>query len=371
MQINKSKKTIIICSNYGWTIYNFRFSLIKELKKRKYKVIVITQFDGYEKKIAKEVDEIYPLNISREGINPFVDIITFFDLFNKFKKYKPDEIFCFTIKPVIYGALAARFLNIKMNVMITGLGTVFIKKNWITTVVKLLYRVALKDVKTAFFQNKDDKFLFIKNKLIKEDQCKLVPGSGVDTDKFHYIQLTDDKITNFLFIGRMIKDKGINELIDAAKKLREENIDFKLQFLGPCEVQNRTAISKIEIMNWEKEGLIEYLGETNDVRKFITDTHCVVLPSYREGTPKSLLESCSMGRPVLATDVPGCREVVEHGNNGLLCAVENSNDLADKMKEFIEISHKDRIKMGEAGRLKIKNTFSDIKVLNIMLSDLS
>ena len=169
------------------------------------------------------------------------------------KKYKPDEIFCFTIKPVIYGALAAKFLNIKMNVMITGLGTVFIKKNWITTVVKLLYRVALKDVKTAFFQNDDDKSLFIQNKLIKEDQCRSVPGSGIDTEKFHYTQITDDKITNFLFIGRMIEDKGINELIDATKKLNAENIDFKLQFLGPCEVQNRTAISKLKIMNWEKK----------------------------------------------------------------------------------------------------------------------
>ena len=120
-----------------------------------------------------------------------------------------------------------------------------------------------------------------------------------------------------------------------------------------------------------KEGLIKYLGETDDVKKFIADAHCVVLPSYREGTPKSLLESCSMGRPVLATDVPGCREIVEHGHNGLLCSVKNSNDLANKMKEFIEIPYKNRVKMGEAGRLKIEETFSDNKVLNIMLSDLS
>ena len=351
-------KIVLICSNCAWTILNFRLPLIKRLKNLGYRVAVVTQYDGYESQVAKYVDQIMPLFIVRKGINPFVDSITLLHLVKILLKLKPDYLLLFTIKPVIYGAIASKFFNIKTIVMITGLGTAFIANNWITRLVKNLYRFALSSVSTVFFQNNDDKDLFLSSNLISSDICKLTPGSGIDISQFlPKPPPLGNKIT-FILIARMIWDKGIGEYVEAAKIIKTKYPDTKFQLLGALGVENRTAISDNRIAAWVAEGAVEYLGETTDVRAYIEQASCVVLPSYREGTSRVLLEAASMARPIIASDVPGCREVVENGITGLLCRSKDYSDLSNKMEAMINLSVEERKIMGSKGREKIEKEFN-------------
>ena len=365
--INHKKKTVALCSNYAWTIYNFRMPLIRSLTESGFRVVVITQFDGYEKKIANEVYELYPLYISRKGINPFVDIITLFDLFIKLTYIKPDYLLLFTIKPVIYGSIAARINNIPHIVMITGLGTTFILRNWITNVVKSLYRFSLKKASVVFFQNTDDKELFTSNNLVDSKVCKLTPGSGIELDKFKFYNLPNEHNMTFLFIARMLRDKGVIEFVEAARRLKKLYPKINFQLLGPLGVKNRTAISITQMNKWVEEGAIEYLGKTDDVSNFIENSSCVVLPSYREGTSRVLLEAAAIGRPIITSDVTGCREVVDDGINGFLCQAKDSNDLAEKIQKMILLPYESRVKMGLMGRKKVEDEFDQSIVCKIYL----
>jgi glycosyltransferase involved in cell wall biosynthesis len=354
----ETEKIVLICSNCAWTIVNFRLPLINRLKNLGYRVAVVTQYDGYESQAAKYVDQIIPLFIVRKGINPFVDSITLLHLVKILLKLKPDYLLLFTIKPVIYGAIAAKFFNIKTIVMITGLGTAFIANNWITRLVKTLYRFALSSVSTVFFQNSDDKDLFISSNLISSDICKLTPGSGIDTCQFPSKSPPLESKITFILIARMIWDKGIGEYVEAAKIIKTKYPDTKFQLLGALGVENRTAISEKRIAAWVAEGAVEYLGETTDVRDYIEQASCVVLPSYREGTSRVLLEAASMARPIIASDVPGCREVVENGITGLLCRSKDCSDLSNKMEAMINLSFEERKIMGSKGRQKIEKEFN-------------
>jgi len=351
-------ETIVICSNYAWTIYNFRMPLIRRLTAEGYKICVLTQFDGYESLIADEVDQIEPLFISRKGVNPFVDLFTIIDFIKNLIRIKPILILSFTIKPVIYGSIAARLMRVSSIVMITGLGTAFITDNWITKIVKTLYRFSLVSVTTAFFQNADDKNLFIDNSLIDPKICRLIPGSGVDLDKFLQTNLPVSHEMTFLLIGRMLWDKGIGEYVDAARKIKSTHSNIRFQLLGPLGVENRTSISNEQMHEWEKEGIIEYLGETDDVVTYIEEACCVVLPSYREGTSRVLLEAAAMGRPLIATDVPGCREVVEDGVTGFLCRSGDYLDLSEKMELMLQLPYESRRVMGAKGREKVESEFN-------------
>lgn len=366
--INNKSKTIVICSNYAWTIFNFRMPLIRSLTSSGFKVVLITQFDGYEKKIASEVHDVVPLFISRKGINPIIDIITLIDLVKKLKLIKPDYLFVFTIKPVIYGSLAARFLNIPNLVTITGLGTTFISKNWLTKVVKFLYRFSLKNSEVVFFQNNDDKQLFINSGLINQEVCKYIPGSGIDLNKFKFFDLPDKPNMTFLLIARMLGDKGIYEFIDAARILKKLYPKTNFQLLGAIDVENRTAITSGEINNWVNEGVVDYLGTTDNVSTFIRDSSCIVLPSYREGASRVLLEAAAIGRPIITSDVPGCNEIVQDGINGFLCKAKDSNDLFKKLKKMTLLPYESKVKMSLVGRKKIEDEF-DQSIVNKIYKD--
>jgi len=356
--INSKKKTVAICSNYAWTIFNFRMPLIRSLILSGFRVIVITQFDGYEKKVANEVHKVLPLYISRKGVNPLVDLITLFDLFKKLAYIKPDYLLLFTIKPVIYGSFAARIMHIPHISMITGLGTTFISDNWITKIVKSLYRVSLAKSAVVFFQNTDDKELFIRLGLVESGVCQLTPGSGVDLNKFLLTDLPSGTHVTFLLIARMLRDKGVVEFVDAARYLKSIYPKTSFQLLGPLGVENRTSISHAEMECWVDEGIIEYLGETDDVSIFIKESSCVVLPSYREGTSRVLLEAAAMGRPIVTSNVTGCKEIVDDGINGLLCKSKDSADLAEKMANIVLMSHEQRKEMGIRGRKKVEIFFN-------------
>lgn len=353
------RRRVLICSNYAWTVFNFRMPLIRSLKDRGYIVEVVTQFDGYEKNIIQEVDEVYDLFISRKGMNPFVDLLTFSNLMLRFFRSKPDLILLFTIKPVIYGMLASKFTGIPGIPTITGLGTIFIRESIVTRIVKRLYRIALFSASVVFFQNEEDENLFIQQKLVDSGLCRLSPGSGVDLSAFpeRTLEPSDDMI--FLLIGRMLWDKGVREYVEAARFIRANYSNVSFQLLGPLGVENRTAITVSQMAEWQEEGVIEYLGVTDNVAPYIERACCVVLPSYREGTSRVLLESAAMCRPLIATNVPGCREVVDDGVTGLLCKSKDVVSLSRKMETMINLSHEARVSMGKKGRQKVQSGFSD------------
>ena len=364
---NFTNPTIAICSNYGWTIYNFRMPLIRRLKFEGYRVVVFTQFDGYENQIKEEVDVIEPLFLSRKGVNPIIDFITAVDLTRLLLKFRPNVLLTFSIKPVIYGSISAKILGIKTISMITGLGTVFIKESWVTHVVKTLYRSALSSVPIIFFQNNDDRDIFLRNNLVEKAVCRFSPGSGVDVSKFFYSPPPLNSEFTILLIARMLWDKGIREYIEASKLIKRDYPAVRFQLLGPLGVQNHTSITREEVEHWQQNGIVEYLGETDDVTGFIEKACCVVLPSYREGTPRALLEAAAMGRPIITTDVPGCREVVSDGENGFICKPKDYLDLAQKIELMLRLPYTERKLMGIKGRKKIVATFRQELVCDLYI----
>ena len=232
-----------------------------------------------------------------------------------------------------------------------------------------LYRVGLSRAAVVFFQNPDDRALFIERQMVRPDQARLLPGSGVDLDRFAPSPQPSGPVT-FLLIARLLGDKGVREFAAAAKSLRAELPDARFELLGPIDEGNRTAIARAELDGWIAQGLVDYLGETDDVRPYVSAASAVVLPSYREGLPRTLLEAAAMARPLIATDVPGCREVVEDGVNGFLCRVRDSASLAKAMKKFVESSSAKRLAMGEAGRRKVQDKFSETVVIRAYLDAL-
>ena len=268
---------------------------------------------------------------------------------------------------MIYGTLAARFSGIPTINTITGLGTAFIQGGLLTKVVESLYRLALPGPRPIIFQNHDDLSLFRQRRLVTNNPCHVVPGSGIDLREFSSSPLPDGNWVNFLIIARLLRDKGIFEYVEAARQIRQRDSRARFQILGPTGVANRTAIEKSQIEDWVREGVIDYLGETDDVRPYIANADCVVLPSYREGMPRTLLEAAAMGRPLIATDVTGCRDVVDNEINGYLCAPREAGDLALKMRAFIDLTSAERQKMGTASREKAESQFDVKRVVDTYL----
>jgi glycosyltransferase involved in cell wall biosynthesis len=307
--------------------------------------------------------------MDNKGVNPLSDLMMKRRLSKIYNESSPDLIIHYTIKPVIYGSLAAAKLGIPFVNNITGLGTAFIKQNWVTWLVKQLYRRSQKKAVFVFFQNADDKEFFSRRKLIPENvPQEIIPGTGIDTDHFQLSPYPAKNSVTFLLIARMLWDKGVGEFVEAARQIKTEFSDVRFQFLGFLDVKNRTAISHEQMQVWVDEGIIEYLRATDDVRPYIREAHCVVLPSYREGLPRTLLEAAAIGRPIIATDVTGCREVVDHGVNGYLCKERDTNDLAEKMRDMIKLSIDERREMGLRGRKMMEQNFDQRIIVEKIVS---
>jgi len=364
----KNKK-ILFLSNTSWSLYNFRLGLINELIKNGYKVICCAPHDKYSEKLTKQGSVFIPVKISRKGKNLINDLLLICNLYKIYKKEHPDLILHYTIKPNIYGSIAARLAKVKCINTITGLGYVFIKKNIITIIVKLLYKISFKYPEKIFFQNNDDLKLFLKNKIINKNKSILVNGSGVDIDYFSpYFckeHKKNDENIHFIFIGRLLWDKGIGEYVKAAKIVNQKYKDVKFYILGVIDRGNPEGVPEKIVKNWQIIEYIKYLGETSDVRPFICKTDCVVLPSfYREGIPRSLLEAMAMEKPIITTNSVGCREVIEDGKNGFLIPIKNTIKLSEAMIKMIEITENKRKEMGEYGRKKAINEFDERIVIN-------
>jgi len=337
----------------------FRCGLIRALKEGGFEPIVVAPIDPVaEDRMAELGVERIVVDMERSGLNPFADFRLLLRYRSILQRLRPIAYLGFTIKPNIYGSLAARSAGVPAIPNISGLGTVFIKRGLLLGLVSRLYRAALRGAPVVFFQNPDDRALFVERRFVRPHQARLLPGSGVDLDRFKPVPLPAGPVT-FLFIGRLLGDKGVRELVEASRIVRKQGDDIRIRLLGPLDEGNRTAISRAELDQWIGEGLVAYLGETEDVRPFIEDATAVVLPSYREGLPRSLLEAAAMGRPLIATDVPGCREVVADGVNGFLCRVNEPESLAAALLRFADLPVVARSAMGSESRRKVEERFSE------------
>ncbi len=361
---------IAIVLNNSWQAYNFRLNLARSLKDNGYEVVFIAPYDSKYSELIEKEFKFFDIQIDAKGINPLSDLKTILNLYKLYKNIQPDIILNFTIKPNIYSSIVAGIVGIKSISNITGLGTIFIRQSLTTKVAKLLYKIALGFNSKVFFQNNDDKSLFIKDRLVIENKTDLLPGSGVDLNKFVPIEKQEEEVFKFLLIARLLKDKGILEFIDAIKIIKSKYNNVEFQILGAVGVANKTAITKEELQIWIDNDLVNYLGTTDNVQDIISNADCIVLPSYREGTPRSLLEACAMEKSIIATDVVGCKEVVEDGINGYLCEVRDSQDLASKMEMMINLSEDERKIMGQAGRDKIVKEFDEKIVINKYLESI-
>jgi glycosyltransferase involved in cell wall biosynthesis len=345
-------------------------NFVKTLLDQGYEVHTIAPIDDYTHHLVEAGCIHHKVTMDSRGANPIKDAALIVELFLIYRKIRPDIILHYTIKPNVYGTLAAAMLRIPVLNNVCGLGTVFLKNNLVSAVAILLYKISFRFASKVFFQNPDDMKLFLEKKLVPASSVDLVPGSGIDLKRFTPKRFArNDKFT-FLLISRLITDKGILEYIEAVKQLKSSGVDAKFQILGAMDPEHKRGIKVEVIEEWIKSGTIEYLGTTDDVRPHINEADCIVLPSYREGTPRTLLEAASSSKPIIATDVPGCNHVVVDNYNGFLCKLKDSDDLAQKMNTMAQLENAILKKFGENGRSKMEAEYNESVVINKYLAAL-
>ncbi|WP_026180588.1 glycosyltransferase family 4 protein [Henriciella marina] len=349
---------VLVTANTAWNIWNFRKPIVSSLLDEGHSVTVFAPPDSSVANLESLGCAYLPLEMDAKGLSP-IDGLKLTNRFKQtFRETQPDIALSYTIKNNLFGAIGARAENIPFIPNVTGLGTAFLSGRMLERVAKFLYRHAFAALPVVFFQNEDDRTLFLQQDMVSPQQARLLPGSGIDLDHFPETALpstTDAPI--FLMIARLLRDKGVIEFVEGARIVKKDYPKSRFQLLGAIGSENRTAIDATMVEEWVAEGVVEYLGTTDDVRPVITAASCVVLPSYREGAPRTLIESAAMARPVITTDVPGCRAIVDDGISGLLCEVRNSKSLASAVKAFLKLSAEAQKEMGRAGRKKMMNEF--------------
>ena len=338
---------ILITVNAAWNVLNFRRPIVAAMIADGHRVTVLAPYDDSVAALESLGCKVLPLEMSVKGLNPLQDIKLIGRMRRVFRAEKPDAIFSYTIKNNTFGALAARPLGIPFIPNVTGLGTAFLSGGFLKRIAEGLYRRAFRNLGVIFFQNEDDRDLFLERRLVTAQQARLLPGSGIDLTHFaatDYPLESDAPV--FLMIARLLRDKGVLEYVAAARKVKSVHPRARFQILGAVDAANRTAIDAATVKSWQEEGVIEYLGTADDVRPHIAAAHCVVLPSYREGAPRTLIEAAAMARPLIATDVPGCRSVVDDGVTGYLCKVRDGDDLARSMDTFLALPRAERAQHG-------------------------
>ncbi len=356
----------MVVANTTWNIYNFRLSLLQLLEKRGYQIVIVAPLDEHIIYLndLKNGSHLHVHSLNRKGMNPLKDFSFFFELYNIYRREKPDLVIHYTIKPNIYGNLAAFLRGIPSICVVTGLGYSFIHNGWVKKLTDALYRFSFWGAKKVLFENQDDRTLFIENHLSAACKSVATKGCGVDTAYFKpqsRRRLDDRKV--FIFIGRLLYDKGITEFVAAARRIRAQNPKADFWVLGELDYDNLAAVSEALLTDWIETGVIKYYGNVADVRPYIADADVVVLPSYREGMPRAILEGVSMGKAVITTDAAGCRETVEEGQNGFLVPVKSVTKLANSMQLFCDMSAEALAEMGVKSRLKAVQEF-DQAIIN-------
>lgn len=363
---------VVVAANSCWNIVNFRSGLIRGLQQAGYDPVVLSPFEATTTgRMADLGVEHIHIPIDRSGMNPIADGLLLMRYLQILRRVKPAAFLGFTIKPNIYGCLAARFLNLPAIANVSGLGTAFADRGLLVRIVRILYRAAFASARRVFFQNDDDQAEFVARGIIRLEQAALLPGSGVDLEHFSPEPLPLEGPV-YLFVGRLLADKGVREFVSAARIVRAEFPTARFQLLGPIDQGNPTSIAQSELDGWISQGAVEYLGVTDDVRSAIGGASAIVLPSYyREGVPRSLLEAAAMARPLISTDMSGCRELVVDQPGGIVCRPRDANSLAESMREFARKSPEERTAMGAASRRLVEERFNEERVIRAYVDELA
>ena len=362
---------IALVLNSSWNLYNFRRGLIDALQQQGHTVVLIAPPDEYSERLRELGYDLETVAMDPGGVSPWRDMGLLFRLYRLYRTLRPDAILHFTVKPNIYGTLVARLLRIPTINTVSGLGTVFLQPGWVSIIARQLYRTAFRFPRRVFFHNPDDYRLFVAQKLIPAQRGAVVPGSGIDLTQFvsnHPSQKKQQPFT-FLLIARLLYDKGVEEYARAAQRLQQEGLVATFQLLGAHDAHHPRGIPEAVLNHWTAAGILTYLGTTDDVRPFIAQADAVVLPSYREGLPRTLLEAAALQKPIVTTDTPGCRQVVQDGYNGLLCRARDADDLADKLRRMMALDEPTRQQMGKRGRALVAQ-FSEAQVIEKYLQAL-
>lgn len=351
---------VVITVNACWNIWNFRRPLVSALLAAGHRVTVLAPLDSAAAPLAALGCRVIDLPMNTKGLSPLGGAAMTARLYRHLRVLRPDVVLSFTIKNNIFGGFAAKAASVPFVPNVTGLGTAFLSGRWLAVVASALYKIAFSGLPVIFFQNDDDRQTFVGKRLVAARACRVIPGSGIDLAHFvlaEYPALARDGETTFLMIARVLRDKGVGEFAEAARIVRERHPNAQFVLLGPLGAANRTAISADQIALWEQTCGIRYIGARSDVREEIARAGCVVLPSYREGAPRTLIEAAAMGRPVIATDVAGCRSVVDDGETGFLCEVRSAASLAAAAERFLALDGTARARMGQNGRAKMEREF--------------
>lgn len=356
---------ILMTVNAAWNILNFRRPVVEALMGDGHQITVLAPRDDAVIHLERLGCRVRPLEMNVKGLNPIEDLKLQRRFGRIFREERPDAVLSYTIKNNIFGARAATPANVPFVPNVTGLGTAFLSGKLLQTITEQLYRRSFAALPVVFFQNEDDRDLFLARRLVRADQAWLLPGSGIDLQRFAPAPMpAPEELPVFLMIARLLRDKGVLEFVEAARRVKARHPQARFQLLGAVGSENRSAIDRPTVDAWVVEGVVEYLGTTADVRPAIAVASCVVLPSYREGAPRTLIEAAAMARPLIATDVPGCRAVVDRDVSGFLCEVRNAESLADAMERFLGLSPEAQQAMGAAGRAKMEREYDQALVVD-------
>lgn len=363
---------ILILANSVIGLYRFRREIIFKFLEKGFEVVVVSPNDdpdNYIKDLEENGVEYLENKIDRRGINPLKDLKLFIDYLKIIKTQNPDYILTYTIKPNIYGSLAANLLNKKYINNVTGLGTSLQKNDLLSKVLKQMYKVAFSRSKCIFFQNKTNLNFFINNKLLNKNntEIKLIPGSGVNLNEFYPKEkvIEDNKI-KFLFIGRIMDEKGITEYLECAKKLKSQKLNIEFQILGSFEEEKYKMI----VGELEKKGIVKYLGVSSDIREQVAEVDCIINPSWHEGMSNILLEAGAMKKFLIASDIPGCKEIVINNKTGLSFEVKNSKELEYKILEYLSKTKEEKDKIINKLYTHIKINFDRKKIIQVYLNEI-
>jgi len=364
----KPNSKIALVANTTWNIYNFRLNIIRKLRDEGHEVIVMAPVDkyiSYQRKIQGVTH--YPIHtLRRDSINPVRDIQLTSELLQLYKTHKPDLIIHYTVKPNIYGGIAARLAGIPSIAVVTGLGYAFIHNGFVKHTTKTLYRLASRYHRKVVFENQDDRKLFIEEKLLTAEKSTAVNGCGVDINFYTPRKHPVDTPLTFTFIGRLLYDKGIQEFILAARIVKAVHPETRFWIVGEIDKNNPSAIREDDLLRWVKDKTVEYHGPAQDVRPFGGDSDCIVLPSYREGMSRVIMEAMAMERPVITTDTAGCREAIVDGVNGFIVPVGNADGLAQAMLKFKALTAEERADLGENGRKRALALYDENIVADVI-----
>jgi glycosyltransferase involved in cell wall biosynthesis len=363
---------IALVSNSTWNIHNFRMPVIRALSKAGYRIIIMAPVDESVSVLSQEPGiELVPLKfLHRDSTGILRNIFFIAELWRLYRLYQPGLVLHFTIKPNIFGNIVARWRGIPSICVVTGLGYTFLHKGWLQTLTAWLYRYSFRSAQKVLFENGDDRQLLIEMGIVGEEQAMVVNGCGVDVGHFQSQRpiVNPKKRMVFLFVGRLLRDKGVREFVAAACHTRKHFPKAEFWILGGLDDNNPAHIERATLLEWVQSGHIQYKGATADVRPYFEQAHWVVLPSYREGLSKVLLEAMSMARPIITTDTAGCRDAVESGKNGFLVQVADADALAHCFHHCCQIDLKQIIQMGEYGRQMAIQRFESTLIGNDYLN---